>query len=117
MSENQDVILVQQFLDQIKDSELYPQFLAQIQKDISRAGMFYKVQSVGPKDLFLEIEKLIRDTLQHNFNDYVNLLYAVDVSEGEVRKADDQKLEDIARYATYLILKREWQKVYYRNIL
>lgn len=115
MSEKFNLVPVENFLDQVNDSELYADFLLQIQKDIVRAGIVYQIKSFNPKKLFFEITELLCNTMQHDFNDYVNLLYAVDVSEAEVKKADYQEVENIAKYATLLILKRELQKVWYRK--
>ena len=55
------------------------------------------------------------DKLHHAFNEYLNLLHAVDVSENKIKSIDSEDSTDIAKYASYLILKREWQKVWYRN--
>lgn len=115
MSKEYNLASIQKFIDKLSGSDLYPQFLSQIQKDLNRSGIDYTIENSKPKDLFREIQRLLVEKLQYSFNEYVSLLYAVDVSENEVRKADLEDIQDIARYATYLILKREWQKVWYRN--
>lgn len=102
-------------MDEVSNSDLYPQFMMQLQKDLNRAGIDYSIKSEKPQDLFSEIAHLLMDKLQNAFNEYLNLLYAVDVSENKIRSLDSENSVDIAEYATYLILKREWQKVWYRN--
>ncbi|WP_344927300.1 hypothetical protein [Aquimarina addita] len=103
-------------INTISNSELYPQFVSQIQKDLNRAGIDYTIVRVSnPKELFEEIQRLIFEKLTHNFNEYLNWLYAVDVSEVEVRNIKSEHSKDISQKVTYLILKREWQKVWYRN--
>lgn len=106
---------VKQWVEEVCKSDLYPQFIIQIQKDLNRAGMNYSIKSEKPQILFSEIANLLLDKLHNDFNEFLNLLYAVDVSETEIRKLNSENSTDIAEYATYLILKREWQKVWYRN--
>ncbi|MBQ4818811.1 hypothetical protein [Aquimarina sp. MMG016] len=115
MSKEYNLVSIQKFVDKLSGSDLYPQFLLQIQKDLNRSGIDYNIKNSKPKDLFREIQSLLVEKLQYSFNEYVSFLYAVDVSENEVRKGNLEDIQDIAEYATYLILKREWQKVWYRN--
>ncbi|MEW7289006.1 hypothetical protein [Aquimarina sp. 2304DJ70-9] len=118
MSDEYNITLVDDLILEVTQSSLYPQLLTQLQKDIDRAGIDYKIDpEIQPKDLITTINKLLLSVLQHTFNEYLNLLYAVDVSEAEIRNFKSEKAEDIAGYATYLILKREWKKVWYRNQL
>ncbi len=118
MSENQTEIAVKYLLNEVSKTNLYPQLVAQIQKDIHRAGINYDIDmTLVPKDFVLALFDLILRSMQNTFNEYVNLLYAVDVSEKEVRNIGSEKIEDIAGYTTYLILKREWKKVWIRNNL
>ncbi|MBG6133642.1 hypothetical protein IWQ47_005114 [Aquimarina sp. EL_43] len=115
MSNRYSLITAKQLIDEVSNSDLYPQFLAQLQKDLNRAGIDYDIKSKTPQDLFSEVAYLLVEKLQNAFNEYLNLLYAVDVSETKIRSLDSEDSVDIAEYAAYLILKREWQKVWYRN--
>ncbi|WP_378181419.1 hypothetical protein [Aquimarina sp. SS2-1] len=118
MSNYVNIISIEQLVEQVVASDLYPQLILQLQKDINRAGIDYEVnQQAKPKELFLEIEKVLLDKLDHAFNDYLNLLYAVDVSESDIKKCKSEESIAIAKYAAFLILKREWQKVYFRSQL
>lgn len=117
MSNKNNLTSVKQLLNEVFDSKLYPQFLIQLQKDINRAGIDYSIKNTEPLKVFSEIRNLLNEKLQNTFNDYVNLLYAVDVSEAKIRNTRLEDSKAIAEYATYLILKREWEKVCYRNIL
>ena len=53
--------------------------------------------------------------IQFKFAEYLNLLYIIDVSEAEIKKLDGSDLIQLAEQVTFLILKREWQKVWFRN--
>ncbi len=115
MSEKFDIILVRDLLDEVSEFDLYPQLVLQLQKDINRAGIEYTINpEIKAKDLVRAVQELLLDRLQNEFNEYMNLLYAVDVSEAAMRNFESEKIDDIAAYATYLILKREWKKVWLR---
>jgi len=44
----------------------------------------------------------------------LNLLYIIDVSEEEIKKLDGTDLVKLSEEVTFLVLKREWQKVWFR---
>ncbi len=116
MSSDFNTVSVEQLMDQILRSDTYSQLILQLQKDLNRAGMGHKINlNVLPEELFLEIEQLLLEKLNNAFNEYLNLLYAVDVSEKDIKNCKSEESKVIAKYATYLILRREWQKIYYRN--
>ncbi|MHA7055861.1 hypothetical protein ACWGOQ_0001475 [Aquimarina sp. M1] len=118
MSNNSHIVSIDQLMKQLVESQLYPQLILQLQKDINRAGIDYKVfENRTPQKLFLEIEALLLEKLNNTFNDFLNLLYAVDVSENAIKNCQSDESMVIAKYATFLILKREWQKVCFRNTL
>ncbi|WP_299223106.1 hypothetical protein [uncultured Aquimarina sp.] len=118
MSKHPNIVLIEQLMEQVSESDLYPQLILQLQKDLNRAGIDYEVNKNSTfKELFLEIEQLLLEKINNAFNDFLNLLYAVDVSERDIKNCDSEESITVGRYATYLILKREWQKIYYRNIL
>ncbi len=115
MSDQYSILSVKTLLLKVSDSKLYPQFIFQIQKDINRAGINYKINSSKPEDLFIEIRSLLMEKIQNSFNDYLNLLYAIDVSETQIRNTKPENINNIVDNATFLLLKREWTKVWCRN--
>ncbi len=116
MSDKQNIVLGERLIQEISQSDLYPQLIQQLQKDLNRAGIDYEIRiKATPKELFLEIKQLLLEKLNSAFNDFLNLLYAVDVSERDIKNCNSEESIVIVQYATYLILKREWQKIYYRN--
>jgi L-lysine 2,3-aminomutase len=64
---------------------------------------------------------MLRDTvfdlIQNKFSDYLNLLYIIDVSEEKIKGLSGTDTHELSEQVTFLILKREWQKVWYRNKL
>lgn len=118
MSKGAIVVSVAKLLKNFSDIALYSQMIEQLQKDINRSGIDYDInKNNNPRELFLELELLLLEVINNRFNDFLNLLYAVDVFEKEIRKCTSEESTVIAGYGAYLILKREWQKVYYRNRL
>ena len=53
--------------------------------------------------------------IQDKFTDYLNLLYIIDVSEHQIKQLDGDDTVNLAEQVSFLILKREWQKVWYRH--
>ena len=105
-------------LQEAVTTDLYSKLLQQLQKDMIRAGIDYTIPAtITPEVLVVELCDLVQQKMRYHFNEYLNFLYAVDVSEQEVKKCTSEDVEDIAIYVTSLILKREWKKVYYRNRL
>ena len=47
--------------------------------------------------------------------EYLNLLYIVDVSEKQVKALDGNDTLKLAEDVSFLILRREWQKVWYKS--
>ncbi len=108
-------MLAKQMIDNALISDLYAQFVKQLQKDLNRGGVDYVIQNKDPQKLYYEIVDLLSEKLQYDSGQFSSLLYAVDVSETSILKFEPENRSSIAEYITYLIFKREWQKVCYRN--
>jgi hypothetical protein len=59
-------------------------------------------------------EKIYR-LIQYKFAEYLNLLYIIDVPEETVKQLDGSDLVELSEQVAFLILKREWMKVWFRN--
>jgi hypothetical protein len=57
----------------------------------------------------------VYNLIQEKFTDYLNLLYIIDVSEDKVKELDGSDTLQLAEQVTFLILKREWQKVWFKS--
>ena len=53
--------------------------------------------------------------ISEKFSDYLNLLYIIDVPEMQVKQLDGSDTLVLSEQVAFLILKREWQKVWFRN--
>ncbi len=103
-------------INQAEEEYLYFKLIEQTNKDFALANEPIDI----PLDIFpfqfkdLVHEKVLK-LIQNKFAEYLNLLYIIDVSENEIKKLDGSDLVELAEQVTFLILKREWQKVWFRN--
>ncbi len=103
-------------LEEAEKETLYLQLIEQMNKDFNLAneGIDFPL-SITPEELKIELHEKIYRLIQYKFSEYLNLLYIIDVSEEEIKKLDGSDLVVLAEQVAYLILKREWQKVWFRN--
>ena len=95
---------------------LYKKLLLQLNKDFLRANVDLSFHDeVLPSSLKLVLHETIYTMIQEKFADYLNLLYIIDVSEKQVKALDGSDPLELAEAVSFLILKREWQKVWFRN--
>lgn len=107
-----------QLLDKIATDNLYNKLIDQINKDFRFSGIVDEIELVTPADELLQIlASIIYNLIQHNFADYLNLLYRVDISESDIKRLDGSDIEKLSIHVTHLLLKRECQKVWLRNKL
>ena len=105
-------------LSQAQKEELYTKLVEQINKDFTLANESVDFEiAISPIDLKLQLHEKIYRLIQHKFAEYLNLLYIIDVPEEQVKKLDGSDLGELSEQMTFLILKREWQKVWFRNRL
>ena len=97
--------------------ELYSKLVLQLNKDLALANIDLEFASdVLPTSLKLLLHEKVYKLVQEKFMDYLNLLYIIDVSEEKIKQLDGNDTLQMSEEVMFLILKREWQKVYYRNL-
>ena len=103
-------------LSQAESENLYQKLIEQINKDFNLAneGIDFPA-STTPHELKIQLHEKIYRMIQYKFAEYLNLLYIIDVSEDEVKKLDGSDISELAGQVAFLILKREWMKVWFRN--
>jgi hypothetical protein len=103
-------------LQEAEKETLYVNLIAQMNKDFTLANEAVDFPlSLSPDELKIELHEKIYRLIQYKFAEYLNLLYIIDVSEDEIKKLDGSDLVILAEQVAFLILKREWQKVWFRN--
>ncbi|MFC0603745.1 hypothetical protein [Winogradskyella pulchriflava] len=94
---------------------LYKKLVVQLNKDLLLANVDLEFdKETLPTSLKLVLQETVFYLIQNKFSDYLNLLYQVDVSENKIRSLDGDDLVKLSEDVTFLILQREWQKVWYR---
>ncbi len=107
------------FEDLIKEADkigLYKQLINQLNKDFILANIDLGFdEEILPLSLKLILQEKIYTLIQEKFTDYLNLLYIIDVSEKKVKQLDGSDVVQLSEQVSFLILLREWQKVWYKN--
>ena len=103
-------------LQEANNETLYDNLITQLNKDFNLAneGIDFPM-SVAPNELKIQLHEKIYRLIQYKFAEYLNLLYIIDVSEDEIKKLDGSDIVELSAQVSFLILKREWQKVWFRN--
>ena len=103
-------------LSEAESENLYPKLIEQINKDFNLANeAIYFPASTSPNELTLQLHEKIYRLIQFKFAEYLNLLYIIDVPEDQIKQLDGSDLVELSEQVSFLILKREWMKVWFRN--
>ena len=97
--------------------DLYKKLIFQLNKDLLYANIDLEFdEDTLPTSLKLLLQETVYKLINEKFGDYLNLLYIVDVSEQSIKQLDGFDTIELSEQVTFLILKREWQKVWYRHV-
>ena len=101
---------------QISKTSLYSSLVHQLQKDFTLIGLEIDITKFeNPLELFNYLKEIVSNLLQNNFNDFLNLLYRIDIPEEKITQIIRNENLDIEFQISFLILKREWQKVWFKT--
>jgi len=104
-----------ELLEAIQQEQLYQKLVQQLKKDFDLANVPINIPlDISPQELKSTIHEKIYFLIVEKFQEYLNLLYVVDISEKEVKKIAPADVADISAEVSSLLLKREWQKVCYK---
>jgi len=96
--------------------QLYKKLVLQLNKDFLYANIDLDFdEGILPTSLRLILHETVYKLIQEKFAEYLNLLYIIDVSEDAIKKLDGSDTLQLSDEVTFLILKREWQKVWFRH--
>jgi hypothetical protein len=111
--QNTDLLLVE-----ATEENLYAKLLEQLNKDFNLANEPVDFPaSTTPDELKVQLHEKIYRLIHYRFAEYLNLLYIIDVPENQIKQLDGSDLVELAKEVSFLVLKREWQKVWFRNRL
>lgn len=103
-------------LNQASKENLYLKLIEQINKDFNLANEPIDLPiTVEPEELKVQLHEKVYRLIQYKFAEYLNLLYIIDVPEDQIKKLDGTDLVTLAHDVMFLVLKREWMKVWFRT--
>jgi hypothetical protein len=105
-----------QLLSQAEKENLYPKLIEQINKDFNFANEAIDFpKGTTPYELKVQLHEKIYRLIQYKYAELLNLLYIIDVPEDNVKQLDGADAVVLSEQIAFLVLKREWMKVWFRN--
>ena len=103
-----------------RETGLLSSLMAQVRKDYGRAGLDFPIRESDMADKALpELLSSLRDNLyrllMERFDQYLNLMYAIDLPERAFRQVQPTDAVEVAGQLADLVLRREWQKIAFRQ--
>ena len=103
-------------IEEANQLDLYKKLVLQLNKDFLLANINLDFhEDVLPSSLKFLLHETVYKLIQEKFTDYLNLLYIIDVPEKQVKALQGEDILKLSEDVSFLILKREWQKVWFRN--
>ena len=97
-------------------NELYKALIVQLNKDFKLSNIEELISViVSPDILKQQLLTLVEQLIYNEFDSFLNLLYRIDLSEQKIKKHSNQTTKEYIEDVSFLILKREWQKVWFRQ--
>ena len=100
------------------DYDKVPDLARQISKDVNLSGIsdtrFEGIISI--EKLVSILKEFIGELVAYNQECFSNLMYRIDISEAKIYELEHTQLTDLVDEITYMVLKREMQKVYFKNL-
>jgi hypothetical protein len=109
---------IEELLIDATKEELYEKLIVQLNKDFLLANIEESFSDkLKPSELKIELHEIVYRLIQEKFAEYLNLLYIMDVSETKIKALDGSDMVQLSEQVVFLMLKREWQKVWFKNKL
>lgn len=103
-------------IEEANSLALYQKLIKQLNKDFLFANIDLDFEEeILPTSLKLILHETVYKLIQEKFAEYLNLLYIIDVPEKQVKALNGNDTLQLAEDVSFLILKREWQKVWFKN--
>jgi len=107
-----------ELLDLVKGEKLYIQLIQQLNKDFLLTNLNTKFElNCPPANLKKSLHDVLLQLITNQYDDYLNLMYRIDIAEKDLLKIKGDQIALIIEQITFVILKREYQKVWFRNKL
>ena len=100
------------------DYDKVPDLARQISKDVNLSGIsdarFEGIISI--EKLVSVLKEFVGELVAYNQEGFSNLMYRIDISESKIYALEHSQLTDLIDEITFMVLKREMQKVYFKNL-
>lgn len=107
---------IETLISQAEEEHLYFKLVEQVNKDFALSNEPLDAPTtIFPFEFKNLVQEKIYKLILYKFAEYLNLLYIIDVPEEQIKKLDGSDLVELSEHVTFLVLKREWQKVWFRN--
>ena len=107
----------EELIAQANNENLYNKLVKQLNKDFLLANIDLDFdEDILPTSLKFLLHETVFKLIQEKFAEYLNLLYIIDVPEHQIKQLDGSDVVSLSEQVTFLILLREWQKVWYRHM-
>ncbi len=104
------------FLDNVVANGFFSNLVAQLNKDLYLINSGKSIsENVSPSLLLNELNNIVVDLVNNDFDIFLNFLYRIDVSEFVVKDILAVNHKDYITSISYLILKRALEKVCLRD--
>lgn len=109
-------ISTDELLSEAEKENLYSKLIEQINKDFNFANEAVDFpQSTTPQELKVQLHEKIHRLIQFKYAELLNLLYIIDVPEENIKQLDGSDTVELSEQIAFLVLKREWMKVWFRK--
>jgi len=106
----------QALLETASAKALYLKLVKQLIKDFELANISHDLrEDIGPEELQVVLKEKLYVLLLEEFPAYLNLMYIIDVPERAFQQIEVTDVVEVAEQVTFLILRREWQKVWLKS--
>lgn len=102
---------------QVKENrEVVKQIIEQLNKDLTLSGNDFQINlNASPKQLIEDLSVFVAHVLNTSPENLSNFLYRADIAESKIAQIIQGSVEEIPQKVTFLILQKEWTKVWLRN--
>ena len=105
-----------ELLKAVETENLVIKLIEQLNKDFQLANIDEEFKlNISTLALKNNLDSLLLNLITKKYDDYLNLLYRIDVSEKEMATINNNNLVGTIENITFLVLKREFQKVWFKN--
>ena len=106
----------QDLMQEAESLQLYRNLVKQLNKDFLYANIDLDFdEDILPTSLKVMLHEEVYRLIQEKFADYLNLLYIIDVSEEKIKSLNGDDTVQLSEQVAFLILQREWQKVWFKH--